>query len=150
MFKASAEAIARDYHVYLMIADGHDETGTDFVSLEKNVKDAADALRQRGVVQIEAMYGVSMGGASVIRFLATEEIPVARAGHIQVDANRPPKASGPQSGSFEPDCRPAFAFFEGSVPVVLFAAIQCSDLLHFLLCQLKAKQVKVLPDVVRV
>ena len=79
VFKASAEAMARDYHVYLVIADGHDETGTDFISLEKNVKDAADALRQKGVTRIEAMYGVSMGGASVIRFLATEDISVDRA-----------------------------------------------------------------------
>ena len=37
-----------------------------------------------------------------------------------------------------------------SVPVVLFAAIQRGDLLHFLLCQLKAKQIQVLPDVIRV
>lgn len=72
VFKASAEAMARDYHVYLVIADGHDETGTDFISLEKNVKDAAEALRQRGVAKIEAMYGVSMGGACVIRFLSEE------------------------------------------------------------------------------
>ncbi len=79
VFKASAEIMARDYHVYLVIADGHDETGTEFISLEKNVKDAADALRKRGVARIEAVYGVSMGGASVIRFLATEDIPVERA-----------------------------------------------------------------------
>ena len=37
-----------------------------------------------------------------------------------------------------------------SVPVVLFAAIQRGDLLHFLLCQRKAKQVQVLPDMIRV
>ena len=79
VFRKSAEAMARDYHVYLIIADGHDEAGTEFVSLEKNVKDAADVLRRKGVRHIEAMYGVSMGGASVIRFLATEDIPVDRA-----------------------------------------------------------------------
>lgn len=79
VFKASAEAMARNYHVYLVIADGHDEQGTEFVSIEKNVKDAADYLRRRGVDRIEAMYGVSMGGASVIRFLATEAIPVDKA-----------------------------------------------------------------------
>ena len=79
VFKASAEAMAEDYHVYLVIADGHDGTGSEFVSLEKNVSDAADFLRQRGIGHIEAMYGVSMGGASVIRFLATEDIPVDRA-----------------------------------------------------------------------
>ena len=47
VFKASAEEMAKDYHVYLFIADGHDELGTEFVSLEKYV-----------------MYGVSMGGAA--------------------------------------------------------------------------------------
>ena len=28
VFKASAEEMAKDYHVYLFIADGHDELGT--------------------------------------------------------------------------------------------------------------------------
>lgn len=79
VFKASAEAMAREYHVWLFIADGHDETGTVFVSIEKNVKDAADHLRKNGVTRVEAMYGVSMGGASVIRFLDTEDIPVDKA-----------------------------------------------------------------------
>ena len=79
VFQASAEAAARDYHVYLFIADGHDEQGTEFVSIEKNVKDAADYLRGKGIPYVDAMYGVSMGGASVIRFLATEDIPVRKA-----------------------------------------------------------------------
>ena len=79
VFKSSAEAMAKDYHVYLFIADGHDELGTEFVSLEKNVSDAADTLRKKGLTHIEAMYGVSMGGASVIRFLATENIGVDKA-----------------------------------------------------------------------
>ena len=35
VFNASAEEMAKDYHVYLFIADGHDELGTEFVSLEK-------------------------------------------------------------------------------------------------------------------
>jgi len=39
VFKASAEEMARDYHVYLFIADGHDGLGTEFVSLEKYAKD---------------------------------------------------------------------------------------------------------------
>jgi pimeloyl-ACP methyl ester carboxylesterase len=78
-FKSSAEAMARDFHVYLFMSDGHDEEGTDFVSIEKNVRDAAGVLRQKGVSHVDAMYGVSMGGASVIRFLATEDIPVDKA-----------------------------------------------------------------------
>lgn len=79
VFKASAEAMAKDWHVYLFIADGHDEMGTTFVSVEKNVRDAAEFLRKKGLSRIEAMYGVSMGGASVIRFLATEDILVEKA-----------------------------------------------------------------------
>ena len=79
VFRESAEAMARDYHVYLVIADGHDEQGTTFVSIEKNVSDAAAYLRSKGVRSIAGLYGVSMGGASVIRFLATEDIPVEKA-----------------------------------------------------------------------
>ena len=79
VFRASAEEMSKDYHVYLMIADGHDELGTEFVSLEKYAKDAAVYLKSQGIDRIDAMYGVSMGGAAVIRFLAAEDIPVARA-----------------------------------------------------------------------
>ncbi len=41
VFKASAEAMAKDWHVYLFITDGHDEQGTEFQSIEKTVRDAA-------------------------------------------------------------------------------------------------------------
>ena len=79
VFRESAEAMARDYHVYLVIADGHDEQDTTFVSIEKNVSDAAAYLHSKGVRRIDGLYGVSMGGASVIRFLATVDIPVEKA-----------------------------------------------------------------------
>ena len=79
VFKPSAEEMAKDYHVYLFIADGHDEAGTEFVSLEKYAQDAAEYLKTQGIDHVEAMYGISMGGAAVIRFLATEDIPVEKA-----------------------------------------------------------------------
>ena len=79
VFKDSCSLLAKDYRVLLFIADGHDELGTTFVSLEKNVRDAANWLRKQNITYIDAMYGVSMGGASVIRFLATEDIPVKKA-----------------------------------------------------------------------
>ena len=79
VFRDSAEAVAKDYHVFLVIADGHDEQGTTFVSIEKNVSDAAAYLRARGVDHPDGLYGVSMGGAIVICFLATEDIPVDKA-----------------------------------------------------------------------
>ena len=79
VFKASAEEMAKDYHVYLFIADGHDGLGSEFVSLEKYASDAAEYLRTHRIGRVDAMYGVSMGGAAVIRFLATEDIPVEKA-----------------------------------------------------------------------
>ena len=79
VFRSSAEAIAKTFHVYLFITDGHDEQGTDFVSIEKTVRDAAAYLREKGISHVELMYGVSMGGAIVTRFLATEQIPVDKA-----------------------------------------------------------------------
>ena len=65
VFKASAEEMAKDYHVYLFIVDGHDELGTEFISLEKYAKDAALYLKTKGIDHVEAMYGISMGGAAV-------------------------------------------------------------------------------------
>ena len=79
VFKDSAEAVARDYHVFLFIADGHDEQGTEFISLEKYAADAADYLRGKGIRHLDCIYGVSMGGAAVIRFLATEDIAAEKA-----------------------------------------------------------------------
>ena len=79
VFEASAKEMARDYHVYLFIADGHDEQGTTFLSIETYVEEVADWLRGKGVSRVDAMYGGSMGGACVIRFLATEDIPVGKA-----------------------------------------------------------------------
>lgn len=79
VFRDSAEAVARGYHVFLVIADGHDEQGTTFVSIEKNVSDTAAYLRARGIEHLDGLYGVSMGGASAIHFLATEDISVEKA-----------------------------------------------------------------------
>lgn len=79
VFTASAEAIARDHHVFLFIADGHDEQGTIFVSIEKYASDSAAYLREKGIRHLDGLYGVSMGGATVIRFLATEDISVDKA-----------------------------------------------------------------------
>ena len=78
VFRESAAAMVRDYHVYLVIADGHDEQDTTFVSIEKNVSDAAAYLRSKGVRCIDGLYGVSMGGASVIRFLPPRKFPWER------------------------------------------------------------------------
>lgn len=79
VFVPSAEALAQDYHVILFAADGHDEQGTTFISVEKYVDDAAVWLKEKGICHLDLLYGVSMGGASVIRFLATQNIKVEKA-----------------------------------------------------------------------
>ena len=78
-FIPSAEALARDCHVILFAADGHDETGSTFVSVEKYADDAAVWLEEKGVCHPDLLYGVSMGGAAVIRFLAAQDIKVEKA-----------------------------------------------------------------------
>ena len=79
VFEASAKELARGYHVYLFIADGHDEQGTTFITIKRNVEDAAAYLRKHMIRHLDGAYGVSMGGVSVIRFLATQDIPVDKA-----------------------------------------------------------------------
>ncbi len=79
VFKASAEALALDFHVFLFISDGHDEMGTDFVSIERNVEQAVSYLRERGVRRLDMVYGISMGGSSVMYMLANRMMPVKKA-----------------------------------------------------------------------
>ena len=78
-FEKSAEALAQDFHVYLFISDGHDELGTDFISIEKNVQEAVSCLKKSGLKELDLLYGVSMGGASTMYLLANQLFPVKKA-----------------------------------------------------------------------
>lgn len=77
-FQKQAEALGEDYHVYAVSADGHDGKPGDFISIEKTVSDMTALLKERGVTDLYAAYGLSMGGAVIVRFLATGGIPVER------------------------------------------------------------------------
>ena len=79
-FKASAEEMAKNYHVYLFIADGHDALGTEFVSLEKYAKDAAEYLRKQSVNRVDGMYGVSLSQTDLQADLC-EGLDHGHAGH---------------------------------------------------------------------
>jgi pimeloyl-ACP methyl ester carboxylesterase len=79
VFKPSAEELSGEFHILLFAADGHDESGTTFESVEKYAHDAAMYLQAQGVDHVDLMYGVSLGGATVVRFLAAESIPVTKA-----------------------------------------------------------------------
>ena len=78
-FQKQADALGTNYHVYAVAADGHDGQPGDFISIEKTVSDMSAELKRRGVTYLYAAYGLSMGGAIVVRFLATGGIPVVRA-----------------------------------------------------------------------
>ena len=79
-FLASVEGLAERFHVMLVTPDGHDpEEHSDFISVEKTVDDTARWLKERGIVHLDAMYGLSFGGGMVVRFLATQQITVDKA-----------------------------------------------------------------------
>lgn len=79
VFLPSAKALAQEHHVFLFIADGHDELGTTFLSVEKYAAGAAAWMTAKGVRHLDCLYGVSMGGSAVIRFLASRYMPVDKA-----------------------------------------------------------------------
>jgi hypothetical protein len=79
VFKSSAEALSKDFHVFLFISDGHDETGTDFISIEKNVDQAVSYLHGKNIRYLDMVYGISMGGSSVMYILAHQAMPVKKA-----------------------------------------------------------------------
>ena len=79
VFIKTAEAVSEDFHVFLFISDGHDETGTDFISVEKNAEEAVSYLRGRGIESLDLLYGASMGGSTVAHWLACQMMPVKKA-----------------------------------------------------------------------
>ena len=79
VFEPAVRDVSSDFHVLLFAADGHDESGNDFDSVETYARQAADYLRAHDIEAVDLMYGVSLGGATVIRFLAAENIPVKKA-----------------------------------------------------------------------
>lgn len=77
--------IGADMVLYILLGGfahhaGHnpDEDST-FISVEKYVDDAVQYLRAHHVYELDAAYGVSMGGSAVMRLLAVQAIPVRKA-----------------------------------------------------------------------
>ena len=80
VFVAAAQAMAKDFHVFLAAAEGHNpEEDSTFISVEKYADDAAAYLKTHGVTELDALYGISMGGATAMRFLASQALPVKKA-----------------------------------------------------------------------
>lgn len=79
-FETPIRLFSRDYHIFAVVADGHEIGETnDFISIEKTVADMTEELRKRGVEKFDMAYGLSMGGAIIMRFLTTGGIPVEHA-----------------------------------------------------------------------
>ena len=80
---AFAETIAllsQRWHVFQVVFDGHQpEYPGDFTSVEQTVDEVTEDLKKRGVTQLDAAYGCSLGGACLTRLLALNKIPVRRA-----------------------------------------------------------------------
>ena len=68
------------YHLIVPALPGYDtESGSDFTSVEQIAEELADWLIGHGYSEIECMYGCSMGGAVVTRFLADRNVKVRSA-----------------------------------------------------------------------
>ena len=79
-FSASVELLARKWHVFQVIYDGHEpEFPGDFTSVEQPVEDILLYLNDHDVLSLDAAYGCSLGGACLARLLALDVLPVGRA-----------------------------------------------------------------------
>ncbi len=65
------------YHLVIPALPGYDEDlPGDFTSVESIASELADWLNSKGYTEIECIYGCSMGGSIVARFLADQKINV--------------------------------------------------------------------------
>ncbi len=72
--------LEKDYHIIVPALPGYDEKDNgDFTSVEKIASDLAERLIERGLDDIECMYGCSMGGSIVIRFICDRKVRVRNA-----------------------------------------------------------------------
>ena len=69
--------LEKHYHLVIPALPGYDkEMHSDFTSIERIAGDLADCLTGHGCDRVACIYGCSMGGSIVIRFLADGRIPV--------------------------------------------------------------------------
>lgn len=80
IFEEPAREMSRYFHVFLAGADGHDPSeNTTFTAIEDYVLKTVHALKKRGIDHLDALYGVSMGGAAAMYLLAWNLLPVKKA-----------------------------------------------------------------------
>lgn len=80
MYEESIRILEKNYHVIIPALPGYDfDTDTNFTSIEHICRYLGEWLARKGYAEINGIYGLSMGGSLVIRFLADNRIKVKRA-----------------------------------------------------------------------
>ena len=80
IFQKSVDILKREYHVILVAVPGHDvTTKEEFTSVEQISRRIEKILIKKGYQDIECLYGLSMGGAFVIRILADQQLNIKNA-----------------------------------------------------------------------
>ncbi len=80
MLLESADILKDDFHVICVAVPGHDEeTKEEFTSIEEIAEQIEDALIRIGKSEIYLLYGLSVGGAIVLKMLANQRIYADRA-----------------------------------------------------------------------
>lgn len=80
LFEEPARKLGEYFHVFFAGADGHDPSEkSDFTTVENYAEEAVKYLKEHHVNSLDALYGVSMGGAAALYLLAHQLIPVKKA-----------------------------------------------------------------------
>ena len=76
-FELVVPLLEKQYHLLIPALPGYDlEDDSTFTSVEEIAAELADDLLKRGVREVKALYGCSMGGSIVLRMAADGRIKV--------------------------------------------------------------------------
>lgn len=78
-FNDAVNYLAEHFYVYAYAASGHDGKAGDFVSVEHSAEEISEFFKQKNITSLYGGYGLSMGGAILLRFLSTSGIKVEKA-----------------------------------------------------------------------
>ena len=80
--------LEKDYHLLIPAIPGYDlENGSEFSSVERIASQLADDVLEKGVRELKAIYGCSMGGSIVLRMAADGKL---KARHCVMDGGITP------------------------------------------------------------
>ena len=80
--------LEKDYHLLIPVLPGYDlEDGSEFSSVERIASELADDLLEKGIREVKAIYGCSMGGSIALRMAADGKL---KAQHYVMDGGITP------------------------------------------------------------